>query len=214
MGPRPGASAEPVDPAETTAGSFLHLNGWMWFYTTADDIRFADITGMLDDLHDAGIRVLGIYCPYDGDVDKWLGAMPVDFYDVSPHSGTLDDFTALVDAAHARDMKVVAYMGNMTIDRTSEFFRTAERQYAAGDRTSPEVSAFHWTDDDRDPLPAPEPKPGPNEWKYSETAGAYYWSLWGEAGFDLNLPGAREEAARFERFWLDTVQRQVAVQLG
>lgn len=204
LGTRPSSSEERIDPDATTAGSFLNLNGWMWFYTTADEIRFAEITSMLDDLHDGGIRVIGVYCPYDGDVDKWLGAMPVDFYDTPSHIGTLDDFTELVDAAHARGMKVVTYFGNMTVDRKSEFFRTAERQYAAGDRTSPEVSAFHWTDNRKDPLPAPEPVPGPNKWKYSVTAGAFYWSLWGEAGFDLNLPGAREEVTRFETFWLDT----------
>jgi hypothetical protein len=200
----PSTENPSVDPATTTAGSFLHLNGWMWFYTSADEIRFADITAMLDDLHDRGIRVIGIYSPYDGDVDKWLGSMPTDFYDVPPQNGTLDDFVALVDAAHALDMKVVTYMGNLSIDRGSEFFRAAEQQYAAGDRTSREVSAFHWTDDEQDPLPVPTPEPGPNEWKYSKVAGAYYWSIWGEAGFDQELPGARAEVERFEKLWLDT----------
>jgi hypothetical protein len=192
-----------VPPAgETTAGSFLDLNGWMWFYTTADEIEFADITAMLGDLHDQGIRVLGIYSPYRGEPDRWLGCIARDFYDVAPVSGTLADFTALVDAAHERDMKVVAYFGNLNIDRRSDFFRTAEEQYAAGDRTSREVSAFHWADDDGGALPTPAT--GPSEWAYSEVAGAHYWSLWGEPGFDLDLPGARAEVMRAERFWLDT----------
>jgi hypothetical protein len=197
-----GAGPAIPDPGETTAGSFLELNGWMWFYTTADEIRFADITAMLDDLHDRGIRVIGIYTPYDGDTDKWLGAVARDFYDVTPVSGTIDDFTGLVDGAHDRDMKVVAYFGNMNVDRSSAFFRTAEQQYADGDRTSREVSAFRWAGDDRGPLP--EPAPGPSDWAWSATAGAYYWSLWGEPGFDLELPGARAEVVRAERFWLDT----------
>ncbi|HEV7759352.1 MAG TPA: alpha-amylase family glycosyl hydrolase [Acidimicrobiales bacterium] len=203
-GPRGGSAHDAgiPDPGATSAGSFLDLNGWMWFYTTADEISFAEITSMLGDLHDRGIRVVGVYAPYDGDTDKWLGAMARDFYDVAPQSGTVADFTALVDAAHGLGMKVVAYFGDVTVDRESEFFRTAEEQYAAGDRTSREVSAVHWADDDDGPLPTPAT--GPNEWKRSTVAGAYYWSLWGEVGFDLDLPGARAEVVRAERFWLDT----------
>ena len=185
----------------TTAGSFLELNGWMWFYTTADGISFAEVTGLLDDLHNQGIGVVGIYSPYDGDPDKWLGCVARDFYDVTPASGTLDDFTGLVDAAHRRGMKVVAYFGNLNIDHESEFFHTAEEQYATGDHTSREVSAFHWADDDQGRLPTPAF--GPSEWAWSPTAGAYYWSFWGEAGFDLDLPGARAEVTRAETFWLD-----------
>jgi hypothetical protein len=205
-----GCSGSGVDPddggaippaGETAAGSFLDLNGWMWFYTTADEIRFADITAMLGDLHNQGIRVVGIYSPYHGEPDRWLGVVARDFYDVAPVSGTLTEFETLVDGAHERDMKVVAYFGNLNIDRRSDFFRTAEEQYAAGDRTSPEVSAFHWAADDQGPLPTPAT--GPSEWAYSEVAGAYYWSLWGEPGFDLDLPGARAEVVRTERFWLD-----------
>lgn len=187
---------------ETTAGSFLDLNGWMWFYTTADEIGFTDITAMLDDLHDRGIRVIGIYSPYDGDVEKWLGCIARDFYSTAPQSGTVEDFTAMVDGAHDRGMKVVTYFSSLGMDDESEFFRTAEQQYADGDRTSREVSAFHWVEDDSAPLPTPAT--GPSEWEFSEVAGAYYWSLWGGAGFDLDLPGARAEVIRAERFWLDT----------
>jgi hypothetical protein len=190
------------DEVETTAGSFLELNGWMWFYTTSSDIGFTDITAMLDDLQAGGVNVVGIYAPYDGDVDKWLGAVPRDYYATPPQSGTLAELTAMIDAAHQRDMKVVSYFGNINVDRTSEFFRAAEEQYAEGDRTSPEVSAIHWADDDKGELPTPAF--GPSEWAYSETAGAWYWSFWGEPGFDLDLAGARAEVAKAERFWLDT----------
>jgi glycosidase len=188
-------------PVASSAGSFLEVNGWMWFYTTADGIRFDEITAMPDELHRDGIRVLGIYSPYDGDPDKWLGCVARDFYATPPEVGSLDDFAALVDGAHRRGMKVVAYFGNLNVDRRSELFRTAERQYAAGERTSREVSAFRWADDDRGELPTPAF--GPSEWAWSETAGAWCWAFWGEPGFDLDLPGARAEVARAERFWLD-----------
>jgi Alpha amylase, catalytic domain/Maltogenic Amylase, C-terminal domain len=185
-----------------SAGDFLDINGWVWFYTTAGEIRFNDITAMMDDLHDRGIRVIGIYSPYNGNPAKWLGCAPLDFYDVSPQSGTLGDFRAMVSEAHERGMKVVTYFVNIYIDHESEFFRTAERQYAAGDRNSREVSAFRWSESNGADLP--EPAAGPSDWLYSDVAGAYYWSLWGEAGLDHTLPGAREELMRVEKFWLDT----------
>jgi hypothetical protein len=196
-----GGGESPHPGAAITAGDFLDLNGWMWFYTTAGEARFDEIAAMLDELHDGGIRILGIYSPYEGNPRKWLGCAPLDFYDVAPQSGTLADLERLVASAHERGMKVVAYFVNTYIDHGSAFFRTAERQYAAGDRTSREVSAFRWSEDDRAELP--EPATGPSEWRFSDVAGAYYWSLWGEAGLDHTLPGARTELARVERFWLD-----------
>jgi Alpha amylase, catalytic domain/Maltogenic Amylase, C-terminal domain len=199
-----GSRDLPAENAKSsvTAGDFLELNGWVWFYTTASEIRFDEITAMMDDLHRRGIRVIGIYSPYNGNPDKWLGCAPLDFYDVAPQSGTLGDFKKLVSAAHRRGMKVVTYFVNIYIDHESDFFRAAEKQYAAGDRTSREVSAFRWSEDVQAELP--EPAAGPSDWRYSEVAGAYYWSLWGEAGLDHTLPGARAELARVEKFWLDT----------
>ena len=76
----------PTTPSSITAGDFLELNGWVWFYTRAGEITFREITQMLDELHDGGIRVIGIYSPYEGDPEKWLGCAPLDFCDVAPRS--------------------------------------------------------------------------------------------------------------------------------
>jgi hypothetical protein len=191
----------PMTVTEISAGDFLNLNGWVWYYTTAGDVRFADIASDLARLREEGIRVIGIYSPYHGNREKWLGCAPFDFYDVAPQSGTLDDFKAMVSVAHSHEMKVVTYFVNIYIDHESDFFRTAEEQYAAGDRTSREVSAFKWSDDPAAELPIPAA--GPSEWQYSEVAGTHYWSLWGEAGFDHTLPGAQAELRRVQEFWLD-----------
>lgn len=193
--------ATPMTETQISAGDFLNLNGWVWYYTTAGDVRFADIAADIPRLWDEGIRVIGIYSPYHGNKEKWLGCAPFDFYDVSPQSGTLDHFEEMASAAHSHGMKVVTYFVNIYIDHESEFFRTAEKQYAGGDRTSREVSAFRWSDDPNAELPIPAA--GPSEWRYSEVAGTYYWSLWGEAGFDHTLPGAQAELRRVEEFWLD-----------
>jgi hypothetical protein len=191
------------------AATFQNLNGVMWFQTTAEGIRYAELTQKLDDLKKKGIRVLGIYSPYHGDKQKWHGCAPLDFYNVPPANGTLQDFRALVAAAHARGMKVVAYFTNIFLDRNSPFFLAAEKQYAAGDRDSREVKAVRWSASPTAPLPRNPPEftdpDGPEpKWAYSPTAKAYYWSLWGEVGFDFQQPGTRAEVEKVMRFWMET----------
>lgn len=182
--------------------TFHELNGVMWFYTTANDLKYRDLAAELGDWKARGIRTIGIYSPYDGDKEQWLGAAPRSFYDVPPQNGTLDDFRVLVDTAHDNGMKVVAFMGFHSIDERSELFVTAEKRYASGDRDSPEVAAFHWTVDPTFPTPTPAPM-GPSAWKWSDVAGAYYWALWDNAGLDVNLPGAAVQIERAIEFWMD-----------
>lgn len=200
-----GACAPSVDPSgDDDAGDavFRDMNGVMWIYTTANDVRFADIEADLDTWKARGIRTLGIYSPYHGEKDQWLGAAPLDFYAVPPQNGTLEDFRSLVTRAHAKDMKIVAFMGFHSIDERSTFFTTAEMQYRSGDRTSHEVASFHWTDDPQTPTPSPVPD-GPSVWKRSVVAGAYYWALWDNAGLDTNHPEAAIEIERAISFWMD-----------
>lgn len=202
----PTTVAQQADtPKERTSTDFQNLNGFMWFSNTYFGYKFTDITADLDALKDSGIRVLGFFSPYNGDVSLCNGCDPVDFYDVSPQNGTMQDWRGLVAAAHSKGMKVVSYFVNIYIDQESAFFKTAESQYAAGDRTSPEVSAVRWTTNPADPLPSLRMGPADaSSWEYSETAGAYYWKLWFGPGFDFDLPGAVDEVARIEKFWLDT----------
>src|SRR5882757_8351251 len=75
------------------------------------------------------------------------------FYNVSPQNGTLQDWKNLVAAAHREGIKVVSYFVGIYMDENSSYFKTAETQYAAGDRTSREVSSFDWTTNPNDPLP-------------------------------------------------------------
>ena len=125
----------------------------MWFYNTYFNYKFTDIKNNLPNLKRDGIRVLGFFSPYYGDQKVCDGCDPVNFYTVPPQNGTLQDWKDLVAAAHRKGMKVVSYFVNIYMDSNSSYFRTAERQYAAGDRTSREVSSFAWTTNPQDPLP-------------------------------------------------------------
>ncbi|WP_248965075.1 alpha-amylase family glycosyl hydrolase [Sphaerisporangium perillae] len=187
------------------SSDFQNLNGFMWYYSTYFGYKYADIEKDLDNLKRRGIRVLGFFNPYNGDKDTCDGCSPLDFYSVPPQNGTIEDWRHLVAAAHRKGMKVVAYFVNIYMDEKSGYFRTAERQYAAGDRTSREVSSFHWTTDPSEPLPTLRMgPPSESSWAYSSTAGAYYWRLWFGPGFDYDLPTNRAEVERIEKFWLDT----------
>jgi hypothetical protein len=191
-----------VGAQTTLANNFQQLNGFMWFFNTSENIKFSDVTSQLATWQSQGVNVLAFDAPYNGDPNVGLGSDPLDFYNVPPQSGTIQDWNALVAAAHARGMKVISYFASTYIDVNSTFFVTAQQQYAAGNTTAREVSAFHWTTNPNDPLPTPSA--GTSAWVYSAIAGAYYWSLGGEAGFDYNLPGALAEVQRIEEFWLDT----------
>ncbi|HEY3879038.1 MAG TPA: hypothetical protein VGM12_10615, partial [Trebonia sp.] len=65
------ASSQPVLAADEQGSggdtAFQDLNGFMWFYSTYFGYKFTDITRDLDNLKRDGIRVLGFFCPYNGD---------------------------------------------------------------------------------------------------------------------------------------------------
>jgi len=191
--------------------SFMELNGVMWFYNTWFGNKFTDIKDDLDNLQNNGINILAFFCPYYGNKELYDGCDPMDWFDVSPQCGTMDDFRELVSAAHDRGMKVIGYFVNIYIDKESEFFKKAEEQYAAGDYYAPECATFHWTDDPTEPLPVNREdvfggRAGSkyaNRWEWSETAGAYYCNVWLGGGLDFRLPGAHATSYEIEKFWLD-----------
>ena len=185
--------------------TFQDLNGFMWFYSTYFGYKFADITRDLDNLKRGGIRVVGFFCPYYGDMYTADGCDPLDFYAVPPQNGTIQDWRSLVAGAHRRGMKVVCYFVSIYMDSRSSYFKTAEQQYWAGDLTSREVRSFHWSESPAAPLPTLRSGPPQvSSWAYSSSADAFYWSLWFGPGFDYDLPGNTAEVARIEEFWLDT----------
>jgi hypothetical protein len=206
--PRPTGAVAQQAPGGQQPGagtSFQNLNGFLWFYNTYFHYKYSDIEKELPQLKQDGFRVLGFFSPYSGDENTCDGCDPVDFYNVSPQNGTLQDWDNLVKAAHRQGIKVVAYFVNIYLDANSPYFAKAEQEYAAGDRTSREVASFDWTTDPSTPLPTlVSGPPWASSWTWSPTAHAYYWKLWFGPGFDFALPGNRAEVAKIEKFWLST----------
>jgi alpha-glucosidase len=127
-----------------------------------------------------------------------------DYTGVEPLFGSLADFDALVDEAHAREIKVVAdWVPNHTSDRHPWFVESRLG------RDSPKRDWYVW----RDPSPTEGP---PNNWRSTFKAVGPAWSLDPESGQyylhsftpqqpDLNWDNPEVEAAMHDvlRFWLE-----------
>jgi hypothetical protein len=203
----PATAAQQSSAAQqpNNGNSFQDLNGFLWFYNTYFHYKFSDIEKELPQLKRDGFRILGFFSPYGGDESTCDGCDPVNFFGVSPQNGTLRDWDNLIKAAHREGMKVVAYFVNIYMDANSPYFVKAQQEYAAGDRTSPEVASFDWSATPDAPLPTVQSGPPfESSWTYSSIAHAYYWKLWFGPGFDFDLPGNQAAVARIEKFWLDT----------
>lgn len=160
----------------------------------------AGICRRLDYLRWLGIGAIWI-CPFfrspllDGGYDI------VDYCGIDPLFGGMDDFTALVEGAHACGLKVVLdFVPNHTSDRHPWF---AESRSS---RSNPKRDWYIW----RDPHPDGGPPAnwlshfGGSAWTFDETSGQFYYHAFLPAQPDLNWRNAELRAAMHDvmRFWL------------
>jgi alpha-glucosidase len=125
-----------------------------------------------------------------------------DYCGVDPIFGTLDDFDALVAAAHARGLRVVVdFVPNHTSDRHPWF------EESRASRRSPRRDWYLW----RDPAPGGGPPNnwlahfGGSAWTLDARTGQYYMHAFLPAQPDLNWRNPDVRAAMHDvlRFWLD-----------
>ena len=152
---------------------------------------------------------------------KWLGADAVwlspifpspmaDFgYDVSnyvdihPMFGTLEDFDALRDEVHRRDMKILLdFVPNHTSSEHDWFIE------ARSSRDSPKRDWYLWADPEGDDGGPPNnwlSAFGGPAWEFDEATGQYYYHAFLAAQPDLNWRNPDVRAAMYDvlRFWLD-----------
>ncbi|WP_231873289.1 MULTISPECIES: maltose alpha-D-glucosyltransferase [Kitasatospora] len=125
-----------------------------------------------------------------------------DYKSVLPESGTLEDFTALVTAAHQRGMRVIT---DMVMNHTSDqhpWFQ-ASRQ----DPDGPYGDFYTWADDDSR---YPDARiifvdTETSNWTYDPVRKQYFWHRFFSHQPDLNYdnPAVREAMLDVLRFWLD-----------
>ena len=124
-----------------------------------------------------------------------------DYTSVDPRYGTLDDFRALVEALHARGMRVlVDLVVNHTSDQHPWFVE------ARSSRRSPKRDWYVWSD-------TPDRYAGariifidtePSNWAYDQASGQYYWHRFYSHQPDLNYdnPAVQKAMLGVMDFWL------------
>jgi maltose alpha-D-glucosyltransferase/alpha-amylase len=162
---------------------------------------FRGIIEKVDYLHWLGIDCIWLLPFYpsplrDGGYDI------ADFTDVNPQYGTIDDVRELVEAAHARGIRVIA---DLVLNHTSSehpWFRESRSS-----RDSPKRDWYVWSDtvhryeDARIVFVDVEP----SNWTWDPVAEQYYWHRFYSHQPDLNYdnPEVQEAMLGVLRFWLD-----------
>ncbi len=165
---------------EVRVPSFYDSNG-----DGCGDLRC--LIARLDYLVDLGVSALWLLplCPSPGRDD---GYDISDYEGVSPEVGTLEDLKALLDAAHARGLRVIT---ELVLNHTSDkhpWFQRARR----APKGSPDREWFVWSDD-------PSRYKGAriifsdfekSNWTWDDEAQAYYWHRFYHHQPDLNYDHA------------------------
>jgi hypothetical protein len=182
-------------------------------YLKAHGATLRDLAAQLDTLQALGFDAVEVFAPCAGGI-CYNGLDTIDFFRVDPAIGTLDDFLALVGAAHASGMAVVAFLNlGYGHEQFPAFLKACDDVRAGVD--SPERRWFLWSDTGTDTMDrslAPHfMNDSHGNWRWSERAQKYFWVKWeGERGgfhlpqFNFADPGWQAEVRRILQFWLAT----------
>lgn len=123
-----------------------------------------------------------------------------DYTGIDPLFGTLDDFDALVNAAHAQGVKIVLdLVPNHTSDRHPWFIESR------ASRNNPKRDWYIWRDGQGGGPPNNWLSEfGGSAWQFDEASGQYYYHAFLRSQPDLNWrnPNVREAMHEVMRFWL------------
>jgi maltose alpha-D-glucosyltransferase/alpha-amylase len=125
-----------------------------------------------------------------------------DYYNIAESFGTIDDFKALIDAAHVRNIRIVM---DLVLNHTSD--EHPWFQASRSDRNSPYRDYYVWSDTDQKYKDARIIflDTEPSNWTWDEKAGQFYWHRFYASQPDLNFdnPKVQDEMFNVARFWLD-----------
>ena len=159
------------------------------------------VTEKLDYLKNLGVDCLWLMPTYPSPL-KDDGYDIADYYGVHTDYGSLDDLKALLDAAHAREIRVIT---DLVLNHTSDAHPWF--QAARADRSSLYRDYYVWSDTDQKYREARIIflDTEPSNWTWDEQAGQYFWHRFYASQPDLNYenPKVQEEMINVARFWLD-----------
>jgi maltose alpha-D-glucosyltransferase/alpha-amylase len=158
-------------------------------------------TQKLDYLQELGVNCLWLLPIYPSPL-RDDGYDISDYYNVISDYGTLEDLQALVDAAHARGIRVIM---DLVLNHTSD--QHPWFQAARSSPDSPYRDYYVWSDttdryrDARIIFLDTET----SNWTWDEKAGQYFWHRFYSTQPDLNFdnPAVRQEMLNIMKHWLD-----------
>jgi maltose alpha-D-glucosyltransferase / alpha-amylase len=196
------AAVLPADPTWFKRAVFYEVLVRAFFDASADGS--GDLRGLidrLDYLHWLGIDCIWLPPFYDSPLRD--GGYDIrDFYKVLPEFGTVDDFVALLDAAHQRGIRVIT---DLVMNHTSEshpWFQESRR-----DPDGPYGDYYVWSDTSEKYTDARIIFVDTEEsnWTFDPVRRQFYWHRFFSHQPDLNYdnPAVQEAMIDVIRFWLD-----------
>ena len=178
---------------------------WPRSFCDGNGDGIGDIKGIMSKLD--YIKSLGVdaiwFSPLYKSPQEDMGYDIADYKDIAEEYGTLDEFKELLEAIHARGMKVIM---DLVINHTSNQHKWFLESMKSKD--NPYHDYYFWRDGKKGGKKPPNnwlsTFSGP-AWKYNEDFNQYYLHLFAEGQPDLNMdnPKVREEIKDIMRFWLD-----------
>ncbi|MDQ3618905.1 MAG: maltose alpha-D-glucosyltransferase [Actinomycetota bacterium] len=194
-------SALQKDPNWYKTAVFYELYVRSFFDANGDG--FGDFPGLIEKLD--YLEWLGVDClwllPFYESPLKDGGYDISDFYSILPEYGNLNDFVEFMDAAHQRNMRVVA---DMVMNHTSDqhpWFQDSRKPGSA------KRDWYVWSDNEEryEDARVIFMDTERSNWTYDEEADAYYWHRFFSHQPDLNYdnPEVQEQMLAVLKFWLD-----------
>jgi maltose alpha-D-glucosyltransferase/alpha-amylase len=192
-----------AEPLWFKRAMFYEINVRSFFDANGDGIGdFRGLTEKLDYLQWMGNDCIWLLPFYQSPLRDG-GYDIADFTEVHPDYGTVDDVHELIDAAHARRIRVIA---DLVMNHTSNEHAWFQRARQAP-RDSPERNWYVWSDTDDGYADARIifVDTESSNWTWDPVAGQYYWHRFFSHQPDLNYanPEVREAMLGVLRFWLD-----------
>ncbi|MBK5912281.1 hypothetical protein CCR85_12350 [Rhodothalassium salexigens] len=203
-----GAPAGPLDARATPGRDWwkgaviYHVYPRSFLDTNGDGIGdLAGIIGRLDYIAALGVDGLWV-SPFFRSPMRDFGYDVSDYRDVDPMFGTLEDADALIEAAHARGLKLII---DLVLSHTSD--RHAWFQESRASRTNAKADWYVWADPRADGSP-------PNNWQSFFGGPAWTWDtrrhqyylhnfLHEQPDLNLHSPEVQKELLDVARFWLE-----------
>ena len=198
----PAAPPPPQDPLWYRRAVFYEVLVRGFSDSNGDGIGdLKGLTSRLDYLQWLGVDCLWLLPIYDSPLRD--GGYDIsDYTSVLPQFGTVEDFTELVEAAHARNMRVIA---DLVVNHTSDAHPWF--QASRNDRNGPYGDWYVWDDDNTRYSEARIifVDTESSNWTWDPVRQQYYWHRFFSHQPDLNYenPDVQDAMIATLRFWLD-----------